>query len=467
MTPPRQNQLVDRLEFLEDLAVRYWDNSLTAAELDQLSELLRNDPKAREQFQLLNTVAIRSGELGDLLPTEPASWNLRAAVESPTDALDFSETREDTKKEPPNRRLVLKYASVGLVAGISGLAMGSWFRQPVQVPTARLIGYYGAVTLGGVRVPQTGSPLHPGSTLATANAESSVLVETAFGSRLQLPGNSTITLGDDGHTWRLTRGHVAAMVPDSVEQSDFQIETDDAIFNVAGPKGRNPELMMLAGRQNQMTDLCVERGNVAVLHPVSGDRMASAQLGDYLTIQSGSAKVTRETRRVVPDRFKLDLSSPLSKRWEAGTRVLTPHGPILAPELRYDRWYGRDMWQVRSDHQWTRGFVRVDENSRIRMCYKVSRPGTVELCLCVRTHFSNQYKHTQGVLGVEIEAENRGPDDWRWVDLPATEFLNHRERPTCAAPWVATLFILNTFEIDLELQVSELEIVRPLLGGRL
>lgn len=51
---------------LDDLFVRYWENSLTEVQAAELEQQLSSDPQAREEFHLFCLQAVAAGELSSV-----------------------------------------------------------------------------------------------------------------------------------------------------------------------------------------------------------------------------------------------------------------------------------------------------------------------------------------------------------------------------------------------------------------
>jgi len=164
-----------------------------------------------------------------------------------------------------------------------------------------------------------------------------------------------------------------------------------------------------------------------------------------------------------PDRFAWDLTHPLPRGWQVGTREEGPAGPVVRPAFYFDPYHRARMSQIRSDHDWTRGFFRLLPTSVVRVRYRVDRPGPSQLCICVRTGRSRV--PDTGVLEVNGAFEGARPGEWQVLDVRAADMLDNKCAPAFGPPWVGFLVIFNTYETDLGLCVGGFEVIPP--GGRL
>jgi hypothetical protein len=117
------------------------------------------------------------------------------------------------------------------------------------------------------------------------------------------------------------------------------------------------------------------------------------------------------------------------------------------------------MCQIRSDHQWARGFFRLYPDSIIRVRYWVDRPGSSQVVICVRT-----ISHSDSATGV-IECNgafsHARPEAWQVLEVKVSDMLDNIHSPKFGAPWVGFLVVFNTFRSDIGLKVAEFEVIGP------
>ena len=129
------------------------------------------------------------------------------------------------------------------------------------------------------------------------------------------------------------------------------------------------------------------------------------------------------------------------------------------PDPYYDR---QMMYQIRSDHQWTRGHFRLEKNSIVHVRYRVKLASPDgQVCFCVRTPQSScsdtgMLEYNDGFLATAGK--------WEWLHIPAVAMLPNRHTPKFKAPWVGFLVIFNTFGTDTGLEVAEFQVTPPKLA---
>jgi hypothetical protein len=160
-----------------------------------------------------------------------------------------------------------------------------------------------------------------------------------------------------------------------------------------------------------------------------------------------------------PDTFAWDLTKPLPAGWNVGHREQTPDGPVVRPEFWFDPYHQAEMSQVRSDHQWARGFVRLFPESRVRVRYWVDRPGPSQVVLIVRT--GRVADPATGVVECNGAFQATKPRTWQWLEVKAEDMHDNRHAPKFGPPWVVFLVIFNTYKEDLGLKIAEFCVTRP------
>ena len=129
---------------------------------------------------------------------------------------------------------------------------------------------------------------------------------------------------------------------------------------------------------------------------------------------------------------------------------------MVRPVLWFDPFHQAPMFQIRSDHQWARGFVRMRPDSAFRVRYRVDRAGPGQLAVCART--DNPSRSDTGMLewnGVFVPGR---PGDWQVLEVKAGDMRDNRHAPRFGPPWVPFLMIFNTYKEDLGLAVADLRV---------
>lgn len=428
---------------LEELFVRYWDNTLTAAETAELEQLLETDPAARDGFARLVQQAVIAADLPEDSPLEPRR------PDPPGGARRWS------------RRRVLGYVGGGLAAGLGAVALGRWLRPEAAPDTVRVVSTTGDVTVrafDGNRAAAAGVVPRGGS-VSTHGPGSSAVLAYADGTTVTLTGNSTVTVAATGRRLILSQGVVTADVrwrPDAGEA--FALATAQVTLTNLNGK------MVTIGRVARATEVEAHRGSVTASAP-TGERLGVIEQGEVMTVQADGGHQTQPIP-ATPDAFAWDFTKPLAEGWEVGRVDDGGPAPVLVPESWPDPYYGGTrMYQIRSDQPWLRGFFRLDRRSRIRVTYRVDQSGPGQLCFCARTPDSRAPE--TGMLEWNGTFTASAPGTWQELDLSAQDLFRppNKHAPKFDAPWVVFLVIFNTYTADLGLRVAAFRVSRPEVGG--
>src|SRR5262249_13708757 len=129
------------------------------------------------------------------------------------------------------------------------------------------------------------------------------------------------------------------------------------------------------------------------------------------------------------------------------------------PVLWFDPYHNAQMYQIRSDHRWHKGFARVHPDSRFVVKYWVDRPGPSQLVAVVRK--DDVAAPDTGVVECNGAFEKAEPGQWNVLEVRVGDMLDNKHAPIFGAPWVAFLLIFNTYKEDLGLRVAEFRVVPP------
>jgi ferric-dicitrate binding protein FerR (iron transport regulator) len=427
--PPRDEELTR-------LFVRYWDNSLSRAESDQLHELLSSDSTARELFQLLSLQAVAAAEN-------------TVALSMPAPAADA--VPPVAQRRPWSRRQLLGYVGGGVAAGVIATLIGRrfWLEDP---PTAiRLTATSGDVRLrmpGGGMTTREG-PVPEGGVVTTVGPNSSALLTHNDGTTIALAGDSAVSITERGRRVTLFRGAATASVPARPAESDpLTLATTEASVT------RLSSVVFTICHAAWATEVGVQTGRLTVADAV-GEPLEVVHSGEYLTIESKGPH-RKQSVEPIPDSFALDLSRPLPKGWGVGVRDETDEGPLLLPVLWFDPFHQAKMYQIRSDHRWAKGFVRLRSDSTFRVRYWVEKPGASQFCMCVRT--DDRAKSDTGMLECNGAFERARPCEWQWLEVRAEDMRDNKHAPKFAAPWIPFLLIFNTYSEDLGLRIADVRV---------
>jgi ferric-dicitrate binding protein FerR (iron transport regulator) len=418
----RDNPNVRRLE---DLFPRYWDSALTSPELAEFERILAADPEARHSFLMLGMQVAAPAELSAIAtqlpapPAAPVGWS---------------------------RRRLLRFAGGGLAAGLVGGIGWRLFRGPAADPVL-LEAVRGLVRLSNGADATAGMRLPQGALLRSFGPSSSARLTLPDGSTVSITGDSAIRVEQRGLT--LHRGNATA---DVRPRDGAPIVLGTAAATVESRAGATVTL----GSDIRATEVGVQDGQVRV-STRSGVLVDEVREGEILTLRPDGGS-NKQQVSPTPTSFRWDLSRPLPDGWAVGHRVATDAGPAVQPEFWYDPYHSAVLSQIRSDNQWTRGFVTLHPDSVIRARYRVDRPGRGQLVFVVRT--TRPDRTASGVVEVNDAFVNSRPGEWQWLEARPRDMLDNKEAPLFGPPWVGFLIIFNTYEVDLGLRVADLRVSR-------
>jgi hypothetical protein len=270
---------------------------------------------------------------------------------------------------------------------------------------------------------------------------------------VSITGDSALSVEDKGRRLTLHEGTATADVRPQGEGKPVVLATPAA--TVVSRDGATITL----DSDVSTTEVGVRAGQVLVSDR-TGALVGDVREGEILTLRPGGDS-TKQALQPTPTSFRWNLTRPLPEGWAVGHLVATNEGPAVRPEFWYDPYHSAVLSQIRSNNQWTRGFVTLYPDSVIRVRYWVDRPGRGQLVICVRTPRPN---HTaSGVVEVNDAFVDSRPGRWQWLEARPRDMLAVKEAPTFGPPWIAFLVIFNTYEVDLGLRVADLRVSRD--GG--
>ncbi len=425
---------------LDRLIARYWDGTLTPAELGALNTRLESDPDARQWFREVCVHAAVAGEVAAPAGRHPP------AVSPPA-----------TGRGRISRRVAIGFgmgAAAGLGAGL--VAHRLWTPGGPQASSpggAKVTWTRGQVFRSGPNgeAVEAGAVIPLGSGLTTVGPISSAVLELADGSTLCLSADTTVMVAARGGRVVVDQGGATAdLRAAAADRPQVLVGTPQVGLFTDG--GADIDLSS-GGRQ---TEVNVQRGRVAACDP-NGVR-TDLRNGDLLTVAADARPTVRPTP-ILPDNFVLDIRDRLPEGWRVGSREETPTGPLLVPQLWHDPYHSAEMYQLRSHQSWVRGLVRLFPDSVVTARYRADRTGDGQVVLVVRRPRST-FKDS-GCLVWESQFLATPPGEWRTLSVKAAEMLENKEGPRFAPPWVAFLLIFNTYTEDLGLRVADFRVSRP------
>jgi ferric-dicitrate binding protein FerR (iron transport regulator) len=435
---------------LDELFVRYWDNALSQAEVDELSAMLANDPVAREWFQILIAQAVVAAEL--------TSVPLPLASVQPASAL---------QKKPRDSKRWSRRAALGLFSGTIAASVGaalwgySWWESscdPKHAKRVRISESKGAAmirTPEGQTLPAEGF-VPVGGTVATQGFGSTATLAFEDGSTVLLHSDSTISVQGDGQVLQLHKGTASADL--RPRENEERITLATTLLTLAHVHNT----AITVGLGAKTAEVEVYQGTVSVSAP-TGEPMTVVREGELLTVGQNGVR-SQQPAPATPEHFVWDLTVPLPEVWHVGHREVVDGTPVVRCEPYADPYYkGTVMQQIRSDNRWGRGFFSLAKGSTIYVRYraKVESPRG-QVCFCVRT----KQTHCSDTGMLEYNGGFKACPDGKFKELRIdAESMaidpGNNHQPKFGPPWVGFLVIFNTFGPDVGLEVAELRIDPP------
>jgi len=416
------------------LFARYWDGSLVATELDRFERILATDEFARAQFRAWCSQALAAAE--SPLPVPGSSVPARREL---------------------SRRSVLAGFAGGSLLGIAGGWLGTRFFAPevAQVPSkvARVVWVFGEVACHeiGRSLLARGDTISDMAQITTIGPRSSALIEFATGSMLCIAAESHVLIRPASGTVFVERGGIAATF--SNEGCEHGLEVRSPLVDVVcrDRADMNLSTSLVA------TEVAVQSGSLDVSH---GDRREALGLvgGELVSVDS-THRPSKQGIPLIPDRYAIDPAKGLPTGWLVGSVDAEAVRPAIVPELFFDRYLKKDCYEIRSQHAYTRGLVRLFPDSTIEIDYAAAETGRGQLVICVRSIPSTLRQTAMLCWNGDWQACR--PGDWKTLRLKGSELLYSDEPPAFAPPWVGFFAIFNAFERDLGLRIAGVRVSRP------
>jgi hypothetical protein len=295
-----------------------------------------------------------------------------------------------------------------------------------------------------------------GSTVTTSGPCASAILFYPNGTNVALTEDSAVTLGPTDDRLRLERGVIAADVrPPLVGGRALTLATAETVLS--GTAGAIVTLYQAAS----ITEVGVQLGKVSVTAP-RGAALGEVDKGEILTVHSEN-DFQKQKIPGTPSAFDLDLRRPLPVGWAVGSRNPNHAPPVLETTYWHDPYYGKEMYQIRSNHSWARGFFRLLPDSLVTVRYKVDDPGPGQVCFCVRTPDASSPDTGMLEWNGEYGDHPLDQDGWRTLRVHAGEMLGreNKHKPNFSDPWIGFLFIFNTYQRKLNLKIAEFRVTPP------
>ncbi len=437
------SQVTQVTDELDRLISAYWDGTISDSNLSILEARLTSDSLARKWLLTWSQVASLAAESATI-----------TGAAGPT-----TKSKPRTGFQIDRRKLL-----VGFGAGTTfGLATGAifskwWATNNVSVAVSR-VQVHLLWSLGTVVVRDAdgmtlaiNEPLPVGGTIETVGTQSSAMLGFGRGSTVCLSAETRLVRSDRGELLTLEQGGIAADLYPSTNVAD-SLSVASSQLNIV-MSGRAEVCL---SQSSGSTDLAVQQGQAMVVTGNQPQPMSICK-GELVTV-SALQETTIQPVPLIPDELCLDFARQLPKSWTVGESV-TRHGrDCVSTQHWYDPHHKAKLFQIRSQHSYTRGLVRIFPDSIIEVDYHTDRAGRLEIVFCVRSIPST--RRITGNLEWVGDVQECSDRSWKTLKLRGDELLSHSKTPNVGPPWVGFLLIFNTADVDLGFHVAQVRVSRP------
>ena len=374
---------------LEELAVRYFDDSLTSDEHEELNQRLADSHEARAAFNDLilqaHTVAESPIERHVL---EPVIWWREKRV-----------------------TLFAAAASLTLLLGL-----GWWFHpKPTdQVPhaIARLEASKGSVDVAGAVL--------SGQTVSSIGVESVAVLDFNDGSRCVLAGDTALTVLENdeiGKQITLHSGHITVSAAPQPKDRPMILTTALARVEVLGTE-------FSLGTSPKATSLGVTEGRVRVVRLVDG-KQVDVESDRYVVAALNHVFEPRPFPEV-PDRLEMRFDDGLPSGWIAGEhRPASNTGPSRVATIPRSGQPRGTHHQIFTQHAWGEGMsglFTIYDDTWLHFRYRMTKPGFYQIFLGTRNPAKPTSK-TANFLGAGL-ANGETPGEWQTYSAKISSLKN-------------------------------------------
>lgn len=388
------------------LILRYFDGTLTKAELEAFNQRLKQDAEFRAEFREVAEQAIGLGDMGR--------------------SREFSRSQSPAIKENTSAgRGGFGYQFLAAAAVlIFALGVIYWLvGDPAAEPIATLEIADGAVVWTGVdgrpiAEPKAGMALGPG-TLTVESSTGLVQFRYVDSTVVTVSGESEIQLSaPDG--WKrvvLRRGHLTAEVTAQPADKPFTVTTDTAEIEVLGT-------VLSIGSSEEETDLIVDSGKVKMRRLADGQRL-DVPAGNRVVASLDTRKPLELTEEnPLASSWALNLSSREGNRVTKGLlrrgqeRAFLKAEPYWAGKTPNGTKVVRQGIAINGPQGFGSPFVDLTAESRVFLRYRST--GTVTLFFSTRNpegRFGGNYE-----CKIDRPVEDGSLGEWREVEFPISDF---------------------------------------------
>lgn len=494
-----------REERLIELALRYWDNLASPAELAELETILRCDPSLRQTFRELAWQILMLGERQaamqaaggrsiadfqealecdaeacdmeacdaadcdcgdpevedeaapehatsrDPLPCPASPDRLEiAAAAAPLPTADLAAAPETPRTLISRRALLLATASLAGGAAMVAIGLRQWPATGDASTRAELEAADGKLLLESRELAiQPGQSIPAGARFATIGLGSSATLRLPDGSRLRMAGDTAVTWHPATPAVFVHGGDVAVDVEPQTAGKPLQITTPAAEIRVVGTR-----LAVAHGRER--TFVGVLEGEVRMSR--TGEAASIAlRPGEGATTTRDSG-LERSAFHGPPDTLRIDFAAGLPDEWITGELISISDSAGPRSAVRAVAVAAKPLGthhQIRSQNAWTQGFFEIHPDSVFRFRFRVDRVGFFHVLLVARPE--NFDKHATVVLEGHTPWMQRTPGVWYEAAIPLADF---KQKQAITGASIVFAILIDSQVKDLGLTIEWIEVVR-------
>lgn len=442
----------EREDDLEKLLNQLADGMLAEDVESQLSEILRTDPAARQQYRQFMTLH------ADL------QWDYAvAAVMRPNTA---SCSRRQLRQWKGRRKGLWATAVVLLVVITAGLWFSQRSRDGSQADRlvvgrlTRLTGVVQITDRGRVQEVSQDVDLRTESMVNVTGLAGLALLRLDDGTEISLTGETRVTcMCKDGQmSITVHQGQLSANVTRQPPSRPLLIRTPNAEIAVIGTR-------FAVSTDADFSELGVRQGDVRFRRLSDGETI-EVKAGEYAVASRRSA-LKAIPWPASPDRWREDFVDGLPDGWRFGQWVddgKTGGAVRAARQFALDG-HESKLFRVTLPKQWTRGLFKVQDDSYLTFTYKMKRPGWFHIMMGARSDDLNP-SHA-GNYELQSNYWEKAPaDQWQTIRVPLSAFRkNQRGVQYSKLPLVppragdvAYLLWFNTGDVDRGLVIDQIAI---------
>lgn len=390
---------IDGSPSLHEFFVRYFDDSLSDSEHDELNKLLQSSDQARELF---NEMVFQAQSIADVdaQPNPILPSTLGVSIEQLKAGTWF------------------RLSTMGVIALAASILLAGLLRwrphsESITAVVANL------ATINGVAGPE--GDVTAGTTVYTRGAGSSARLVYPDGTEVLLDNESRLVVeGEQSKVLRLQSGHITANVAPQPAGHPMLVRTKQAVVEVLGTE-------LTVDAEVKSTSLSVQEG-VVRLKRLSDGQAVEIHAGQFAVADgSASRKLGTQDSPQVPDEFVLSFDKDLPSGWRVGKRMASKP-PSREAYVRAEPVEGQprgthyQIYTQNAYYEGLPGLFRIHDDTHLHLTYRMAKPGWFQVFVGVRPNSSVSAKRANFLLQPSNDGLKSG--QWRTLHIPFSKLRN-------------------------------------------